>query len=122
MALLNLLKPNPHKEIETYFKDAVLPQLDRFGPYTNTVNWSSAIEEDDKIRPVADRHAYLVKGKKFKPGKVYSTTYKKKTGDKSACYLIEDIGAAYSVDYFKNLSNLYAYAVTESDVFLFVWK
>lgn len=122
MALLNLLKPNPYKEIETYFKDAVLPQLDRFGPYTNTVNWSSAIEEDDRIRPVADRRAYLVKGKKFKPGKVYSTTYKRPSGGNGACYLIEDIGAAYSVDYFKNLSNLYAYAVTESDVFLFIWK
>ena len=122
MALLNLLKPNPYKVIETYFKDAVLPQLDRYKSYANTVNWSSALEEDDKIRPVADRHAYLDKGKKFKPGKVYSTTYKRPSGGNGACYLIEDIGAVYSVDYFTNISNLYAYAITESDVFLFVWK
>lgn len=122
MSLLNLLKPNPCKEIEGYFKDVVLPQLERFQPYVKTVNWSAVVKEDDRIRPVADRRTYLVKGKRFKPGKVYSTTYKKKTGDKSACYLIEDIAAAYSVERFKNISNLYAYAVTESDVFLFIWK
>lgn len=122
MKLLNLLKPNPCKDIEAYFEAVVLPQLERFQPYAESMNWPAIIKEDDKIRPVADRRAYLVKGKKFKPGKVYSTTYKGPAGDKSACYFIEDIGTVYSVQRFKNISNLYAYAVTESDVFLFVWK
>ena len=122
MALLDLLKPNPCKEIEAYFKAVVLPQLKRYEPYTASLNWSAAVEEDDRIRPLADRRTYLVKGKKFKPGKIYSTTYKRPTGDKSACYLIEDIGAAYSIEKFKNLPNVYAYAKSESDVFLFVWK
>ncbi len=123
MGILNLLKPNPCKEIEAYFKAVVLPQIERFEPFTYpSLNWSAVIEEDDRIRPLKDHYAYLEKGKKFKPGKVYSTTYKKKTGDKSACYLIEDVGAVYSIDRFKNLQNVYAYAKSEEDVLLFVWK
>lgn len=119
MSLLNAIKK---KEIESYFKAVVLPQLERFEPYLGTLNWSAVVQEDDKIQPIADRRTYLVKGKKFKPGKVYSTTYKKASGGKSACYVIEDVATAYSVDKFKNLSNLYAYPVNETDVFLFVWK
>ena len=122
MALLNLLKPNPKKEIEAYFKDVVLPQLADQMPYMDFVNCCAYVKEDSKICPIADRRTYLVKGKKLKPGNIYSTTYKKPTGDKSACYLIEDVAAAYSVEKFKNLSNLYAYAKTDSTVFLFTWK
>ena len=122
MGLLNLLKPDPKKEIEAYFKDVVLPQFADQMPYIDFVNCCAYVKEDNKIRPIADRRTYLVKGKKLKPGKIYSTTYKKATGDKSACYLIEDVAAAYSVEKFKNLSNLYAYAKTDSTVFLFIWK
>lgn len=120
MSILNLLMPK--KKIEAYFKSTVLPQLERFGPYTDTVSWFHAIDEDDKIRPLADRRAYLLKGKKFKPGKVYFTKYKKPTEDKGACFFIEDIGAVYSIDDYKILSNVYAYAKNEIDVLLFVWK
>lgn len=119
MSLLSVIKK---KEVESYFKAVVLPQLEDQMPYMDFVNCCAFVKEDDKICPIADRRTYLVKGKKLKPGRIYSATYQKPTGDKSACYLIEDVAAAYSVEKFKKLSNLYAYAKTESTVFLFTWK
>ncbi len=119
MSLLSVIKK---KEVESYFKAVVLPQLEDQMPYMDFVNCCAFVKEDDKIRPVADRRTYLFKGKKLKPGKIYSTTYQKPAGGKSASYVIEDVATAYSAEKFKNLSNLYAYAKTESDVFLFIWK
>lgn len=118
MSLLNVLKK---KEVESYFKAVVLPQLEDQMPYMDFINCCAFVKEDDKIRPLADRRTYLFKGKKLKPGKIYSTTYQKPTGGRSPSYVIEDVATAYSAG-FKNLSNVYAYAKTESDVFLFVWK
>ena len=119
MSLLSVIKK---KEVESYFKAVVLPQLEDQMPYMHVTNCCAFVKEDDKIRPLADRRTYLFKGKKLKPGKIYSTTYQKPTGGRSPSYVIEDVATAYSADKFKNLSNVYAYAKTESDVFLFAWK
>lgn len=76
-------------------------------------------DSSGKVKPITDRHAYLNKGKTFKPGKVYRMGPMFEA-DFSIGAKVGDIGTVYNLDNLKAPAE-FAVAKDKENVMLFNW-